>query len=108
MSLTFTVTVQWLKPEVGGRQHDPVVGLRPTIRFQRAVGDWLSGGRDVEIINLDFDESTGSSTVELRLANPAFEGEEKTRRHLVEDELVELLDSYRVIGVGRITSINAG
>lgn len=106
MSLTITAQVQWLRPEVGGREHDPFVGLRPTIRFQRAVGDWLDGGRDTEIISLDFDPSTRFSTISLRFANPEFENEAKTRKHLVENELVELLDSYRVIGVGRITSIN--
>ncbi len=94
--------VQWIRPECGGRLFPPVIGLRPIIRFQRYVEQWLESAWDIEIIDIDFDSITLISTVKFRLSPNA---PEQLDGLLRENELIEILDAYRVIAVGKIISI---
>ena len=105
MTMEMRAQVQWIRSEFGGRKKAPLAGLRPTIRFQRGVPDWLSGGRDVEVTDLHLEGDSWCGSLEFRLANAKFESEEKTAKYLVEGELFELLDGYRVIGVGKIVEV---
>lgn len=98
------VRVIWIKAEFGGRSHPPFVGMRPIIRFQRYVDEWLSGVWDVEIKELEIDEKTWSGVATLRLSTRA----PNNLKGLKEGELIELLDAYRVIAVGKITEVKIG
>lgn len=101
---TFDSVVDWIHYECGGRQSPAVIGLRPTIRFQKFIRESLEGGWDVEILDLEHkvDENVSSGqAVRLRLNKR----ESPYVRFLEEGQLFELLDGYRVIGVGKITSI---
>jgi len=100
MMLTINADVIWIKPEYGGRSKAPVVGLRPTIRFQRYIADWMEIAWDVEIIDLDIDENTWTGSVILKFIRNV---KPKTE-WLKEGELIELLDAYRVIAVGKISN----
>ena len=101
MSTNILVAVTWIKAEFGGRSSQPSVGLRPIIRFQRYINEWLSNAWDVEIRELDIDKNTWLGTAKLQLSRNAPANLEGLR----EGELIELLDAYRVIGVGKITKI---
>jgi hypothetical protein len=101
MKLILVASVVWIKSDFGGRSNKPVVGLRPTIRFQRYVADWISTAWDVEIIDIDIDQNTWSGKVKMRFTRNLSPKQE----WLNNDELIELLDGYRVIAVGKIIEI---
>jgi len=102
MGLLITAQISWIRAEFGGRTHPPVIGLRPTIRFQRDVGKWLSLAWDVEIAELDIDLQTMCGTAALAFSG----GASPDMQNIKEGELIELLDAYRVIGVGKIIHIS--
>jgi hypothetical protein len=101
MSLTLIVKTIWIKSDFGGRPFEPVVGLRPIIRFQRYVADWFLEAWDVEIVGLDIDPDNWSGLTKIRFARNITPKKE----WLKEGELIELLDAYRVIAVGKIETI---
>lgn len=101
MKLILVATVVWIKSECGGRSTEPVVGLRPTIRFQRYVEDWMKTAWDVEIIDLDIDTNTWSGLAKMKFTMNA----SPRKEWLKDGELIELLDAYRVIAVGKLMTI---
>ncbi len=101
MSPIITAAITWIRTEYGGRVHPPVIGLRPTIRFQRDVSAWLLGTWSVQIVSLDFDLQTWTGTAQL-VFSP---GATPDRTYMKKGELIELLDAYRVIGVGMILAV---
>ncbi len=101
MEIIIVVAIMWIKTEYGGRSMEPVVGLRPTIRFQRYVEDWIKTAWDVEIIDLDINADTWSGTAKMKFTKNILPKKE----WLKDGELVELLDAYRVIAVGKIIAI---
>ncbi len=96
--LILEATIVWIKSEYGGRIKAPFVGLRPVIRFQRYIEEWLQTAWDVEIVDLDIDNVTWSGKVKMKLLKRNV----KNKQWVKEEELFELLDSYRVIAVGKI------
>ena len=91
----------WIKSEYGGRSMEPVIGLKPTIRFQRYVEDWMKTSWDVEIIELDICTDNWSGSAKMKFTrNPSPKME-----WLKKGELLELLDAYRVVAVGKILEI---
>jgi hypothetical protein len=98
MEIIIVAAIVWIKTEYGGRSMEPVVGLRPTIRFQRYVEDWMKTAWDVEIIDLDINANTWSGTVKIKFTRNA----SPKKEWLKDGELIELLDAYRVIAVGKI------
>ncbi len=101
MELIIVATVVWIKSKYGGRSMGPVVGLKPTIRFQRYIEDWMKAAWDVEIIDLDVDTNTWSGLAKMKFTRNATPKKE----WLKDGELIELLDAYRVIAVGKIIAI---
>jgi hypothetical protein len=99
--MEISASIVWIKAEFGGRKSPPVVGLRPIIRFQRFLDDWLRCAWDVELTQIEFDEQYWSGVARFELSKNA----PKNLQGLKEGELIELLDGYRVIGVGRIISV---
>ncbi len=100
---TITVAVTWIKAEFGGRSHLPFIGMRPIIRFQRYIDEWLSIASDVEIKELEIDETTWSGITKLQFSSRIPDN----LNGLKEGELIELLDAYRVIAVGKIIEVKA-
>lgn len=92
--------VQWIDAEVGGRS--PVIGLRPALRFQRKQADETLGSVSVEIVDLDSDLDR---TVAMVRFPDSYSFAKATASYLRSGELIVLLDSYRVIGVGKITEV---
>lgn len=98
---SITVAVTWIKAEFGGRLHPPFIGMRPTIRFQRYITEWLFCAWDVEVKELEIDKITWSGIAKLQFSPQAI----NNINGLKENELIELMDAYRVIGVGKIIDI---
>ncbi len=99
--MIIVANIKWIGPDYGGRSRLPVIGLRPIIRFQRYIDEWVSSAWDVEIIDLEIDENAWSGITKLRLSKNA----PANLNGLKEGELIELLDSYRVIGIGKIVDV---
>lgn len=100
--MVFTAKVQWIKSDYGGRQHLPSISLKPCIRFQKYIGEWMQSAWDVEIIDLEIDEHSWESTSKFKLPINA----PSEMKGLETGEVIELLDAYRVIGVGKILIVS--
>jgi hypothetical protein len=88
----------WIPHELGGHRAAPWQGMRPTIRWQRYLREHLDLARDVECTSVSFDQTSSRGSAAFRFnAN-----ELVPREWLSEGSLIELLDGYRVIAVGRI------
>lgn len=70
--------------------------MRPTIRWQKRVEEWLTRTRDVECLSLEFDASLNQGLAQLRMTGE----DELPEEYLAAGSLVELLDGQRVIAVG--------
>jgi len=90
----------WVPQALGGHRSAPFPGLRPTIRWQRYLREHLERSRDAECTTVAFDPATmrGSATLRMVSDDPL------PAEWLEVGSLIELLDGYRVIAVGRITS----
>ena len=90
----------WIPRELGGHRSEPYLGMRPTVRWQRYLREYLERARDVECTSVAFDQATnrGSATLRLISEDPV------PTEWLREGSLIELLDGYRVIAVGRVTA----
>lgn len=104
MAITLKTTLVWIPVECGGRSTPPNIGLRPTIRFQRNAEKWTKIAWDVQIAALELISQSGVWTVELRFSEDASLDMECIKT----GELIELLDAYRVIGVGKVTGVETG
>jgi hypothetical protein len=100
MSTELDIEYLWIPQALGGHRADPYVGMRPTIRWQRYLREHLENSRDVECSSVTFDSSTmrGASTICLVSDDPV------PTEWLREGTLIELLDGYKVIAVGRIAA----
>ena len=101
MSLIVTSLITWIPAECGGRTSPPNLGLRPTIRFQRNTETWLKIAWDVQITHLDISQKNGTVVVKLRFSEKA----SPDMTYVQSGELIELLEAYRVIGVGKILTV---
>lgn len=102
MSMILSALVAWIPSDCGGRPSPPVVGLRPTIRFQRDASAWGKTAWDVTILRCG--PGVGTANVDLAFSEDA--GPDMT--YVKPGELIELLDAFRVIGVGKILTIQDG
>lgn len=100
MSIEFDIQFIWIPHDLGGHRAEPYVGMRTTIRWQRYLQEHLECARDAECTQLSFDTTTQRGSATLRMVSedplPATRVQEGT--------LIEVLDGYRVIAVGRIGS----
>jgi hypothetical protein len=78
----------------------PAKGLQTRIRFQRFVQEWEEKELYVEVVGLEFEVRNWQSRVALRFVQDI--GSRKG--HVAKNQLFELLDGTRVIGVGKVTS----
>ncbi|MCX6840581.1 MAG: hypothetical protein NTX35_22600 [Verrucomicrobia bacterium] len=96
--MQFTANLQWIKEQFGGRTHMPVAGLRPMIRIQRQVRSWLDEAVDVSVLSLGCDPETWSGEATIKVSPNSTRIFEQPQA----GELIELLDGYRVIAVGKV------
>ncbi len=93
----------WIPRDLGGHRGVPYLGMRPQIRWQAHIREHLERSRDVECVALTFDASTMRGVATLRLVS----ADPPPGEWLVDGTLVELLDGYRVIAVGRVSRDSA-
>ena len=101
MSTTLDVEYVWIPHSVGGHRSPPYHGLRATIRWQEHVREHLERLRDVEAVEVSYDAGSLGGTASLRLISD----EALPTDWLREGNLIELLDGYKVIAVGRIKAV---
>ncbi len=87
----------WVPRSMGGHRAEPYIGMRPIIRWQQYIHEYLEGARDVECTHLKYNPESRQGKATLRLFSGVPE------EWLQEGNLIELLDGYRVLAVGRIT-----
>jgi hypothetical protein len=104
MAHAFTLNFLWIPPDLGGHKAGPWSGMRPQIRWQRYVAEYLKGARDVQCSILDFDPATSRGRAHCTFSSP----DPVPADWLRDGELVELLSAHRVLAVGRIENPLAG
>lgn len=90
--------LQWVHSDCGGREKTPPVGAHVGFRLQKYFLDCLKIYRDVQIIKLEMDEVRGVTKAELRFLSSILDPKERLKK----GQLIELLDVYTVIAVGKI------
>lgn len=100
MSTELEIEYLWIPHALGGHRAEPYVGMRSTIRWQRYVREHLERSRDVECTRLTFDPVGQRGSAKVRLIS----NDPMPPEWLRDGNLIELLDGYKVIAVGRITS----
>ena len=88
----------WIPTSLGGHSGEPYEGMRTTIRWQKHLDEFLECARDVqwEKITFDFRSSQGQAICKLSSANSVPDD------WLEDGELVEMLNGFRVLAIGRI------
>lgn len=87
----------WIPPKFGGWERDPIVGIRPQIRWQQFISESIELSRSAQIVFLEYDRASRTGRAKLKPITP-----EIPLPWLQPGALVELLDGYRVIAVGVI------
>lgn len=94
----FCVEFSWVPENVGGHQGPPYEGMRTTIRWQKYVAEHLKLAVDTQWTELDFDPDSRQGTARCTLSERVTVPED----WLVEGELVEFLNGFRVLAIGKI------
>lgn len=100
MTTSIDVEFLWIPAEFGGHRSAPYLGMRPMIRWERFLKEHLDRSRDVECTRIDFDHGTQRGKASLRLVSD----DPVPIEWLYEGNLIELLDGFRVIAIGRIVA----
>ena len=103
MATTFTVNFLWIPADLGGHSTEPWSGMRPQIRWQRYVAEYLEGARDVQCSNVQFDPVTLRGRAHCCLSSP----DPVPAEWLQDGELIELLSAHRVLAIGKIETLRA-
>ena len=90
----------WIPAELGGHSAEPYSGMRLSIRWQRFLDAYLQCARDVECRVLAYDSSTSRGKVACTLSS----GAPVPAEWLQDGQLIELLNGFRVLAVGRVSS----
>lgn len=101
MAISITAAIVWLNVEHGGNARLPIVGMRSSIRFQKDVVGWLKCMWSVQIAGLDLDPKGRTGTAVLKFSSQF----SRDSCSMESGDLIELLDGYRVIGIGKISNI---
>ena len=88
----------WIPEEFGGHCRNPYDGMRLTIRWQKHIEDHLKCSRDVVCRDIYFDEKSrfGATRCTFPSDIPV------SSTWLEPGELIELLNGFRVVAVGKI------
>lgn len=90
----------WIPVELGGHSAEPFSGMRLSIRWQRFLDAYLQCARDVECRVLAYDSITSRGKVACSLSSEA----PVPTEWLQDGQLVELLNGFRVLAVGKVSS----
>lgn len=90
----------WIPGSLGGHGSEPYEGMRTTIRWQKQLNEFLQCARDVQWESVDFDVDTLQGKAVCKFTS----GEPLPEEWLREGELIELLNGYRVLAIGRLTT----
>ena len=88
----------WVPSFLGGHKGEPYEGMRTAIRWQRHIDEFLRCARDVQWEKVDYDHqsSQGEATCRLTSAEPLPD------EWVKDGELIELLNGFRVLAVGKM------
>ncbi|WP_137939571.1 hypothetical protein [Chitinivorax sp. B] len=100
MKTDLLIDFVWIPSDLGGHSVDPYSGMRLSIRWQRYLEAHLQCMRDVECQVMTFDSITSRGRALCVLSAEA----ELPAEWLQEGQLVELLNGFRVLAVGKVTS----
>jgi hypothetical protein len=98
MNTELTLNFLWIPPDLGGHGSGPYSGMRLQIRWQRHLEEYLRCARDIECNILHFDPSTSKGKALCTFASD----ETPPSEWLQNGELVELLNGFRVLAIGKI------
>lgn len=101
MQRDLVLDLLWIPEKLGGHSGKPYSGMRLSIRWQRFLEAYLQCARDVECRVLAYDSSTSMGKVACSLSS----GEPVPAEWLQDGQLIELLNGFRVLAVGKV---NAG
>lgn len=90
----------WIPAELGGHGAGPYSGIRLSIRWQRFLDAYLQCARDVECRVLAYDASTSRGKVACSFSS----GAPVPPEWLQDGQLIELLNGFRVLAVGKVSS----
>lgn len=100
MKTELAVDFVWIPFDLGGHSGDPYSGMRLTIRWQQHLQAYLQSARDVECQLVTYDSNTSRGKALCTLST-----ESTLPIEWVKDgQLIELLNGFRVLAVGRITA----
>lgn len=86
----------WVPKSLGGHSHEPWEGMRPNIRWQGHIEEYLTDARGVSVTDIEYDAATSQGIAFASLIANVPD------KWLKEGELIELLDGYRVLAIGKI------
>ena len=98
MNTELVLNFLWIPPDLGGHSTGPYSGMRLSIRWQRHLKEYLDGARDVQCSVLHFDLQTLKGKAPCTFSSTAAVPLE----WLQDGELVELLNGFRALAVGKI------
>ena len=90
----------WVPSSLGGHGSEPYEGMKTTIRWQKYLNEFLQCARDVQWVSVDFEVNTRQGKAVCKFTSEEPLPEEWLR----EGELIELLNGYRVLAIGRLTT----
>lgn len=100
MKTELSIDFIWLPHNLGGHNSNPYSGMRMSIRWQQYIDAYLQCARDVECQLVAYDPNTSRGravcTLSAEIPVPA--------EWLQEGQLVEFLNGFRVLAVGKIDS----
>ena len=99
MKTDLLIDFVWVPADVGGHSAAPYSGMRLSIRWQQYLEAYLQCVRDVECQVMAFDSITSKGRALCSLSSEA----EVPAEWIQAGQLVESLNGFRVLAVGRIT-----
>jgi len=91
----------WIPSSLGGHSAEPYQGMRTTIRWQKHLNEFLQCARDVQWHSFNYD----SVTLQGRAICSLFSDGSIPEAWFQEGELIELLNGFRVLAIGRLIDV---
>lgn len=98
---SFSIEFWWVPEHIGGHGGPPYDGMRTAVRWQRHLGESLKMSVDVQWKSLDFDADSQQGTARCELSGRVSIPEDWIK----EGELVEFVNGFRVLAIGKISSV---
>lgn len=93
--------IQWIESDVGGRKVRPDIGARFNIIWQKKLASVFNDPLwTVQLTNMEHIDQTILYKVELEFG--FLDGEELSSQEIFPGNLFELIDGFRIVGVGKV------